>query len=98
MKIVVTGKVNASGGAFVNQTHVATNLRLSSSYPGASGVTLSGGANAYMTVYAPQTAITLSGGAPLFGALLGKTLAASGKSAVHYDVQALAAWAEYLNG
>jgi len=98
VKIVVTGKVNASGGTFVNATRIPANLQLASSYTGASGVTLSGGAKAYMSVYAPGTAIALSGNAPLFGALLGKTLAASGRAAIHYDVQLVDVWASYFTG
>ena len=35
---------------------------------------LSGGSSAYLSVYAPRTSVELSGGAPVFGALLGKTL------------------------
>jgi len=48
-------------------------------------------------VYAPQTAITLNGGAPLYGALLGKTLTMSGKTTVHYDVQLVDVWAGHFN-
>ena len=73
------------------------NLRIESSYTGAGGVALSGGSGAYLTVYAPGTGVTLSGGSPLFGALLGKTLTVSGGAAIHYDVQTLAVWASYFN-
>ena len=44
------------------------------------GVKLSGGSNAYLSVYAPRTSVELSGGSPVFGALLGKTLMISGGS------------------
>ncbi len=72
------------------------NLQISSSFAGANGVLLSGGAGAYLSVYAPTTSVGLSGGSPVYGALLGKTLALSGGSAVHYDVQLVTVWAGYF--
>ncbi len=95
--IKLTGKLNGSGGSFANPTYVPANLRIESSFTGAGGVALSGGSGAYLTVYAPGTGVTLSGGSPLFGALLGKTLTASGGADIHYDVQTLAVWASYFN-
>jgi len=35
--------------------------------------------------------------APLFGAVLGKTLEASGGTAIHYDTQLVEVWASYFN-
>ena len=72
---VLRGLLEAGGGSLVNQTHVPANLQVESSYAGVDGVALSGGTGAYVTVYAPQTSITLSGKSPLYGALLGKTVA-----------------------
>ena len=53
----LTGLLNASGGSLVNPTHIPANLQISSSYAGANGVLLSGGAGAYLSVYAPQTSV-----------------------------------------
>jgi hypothetical protein len=96
VKIVLTGRLDASGGSIVNQTHVATNLQIASSFAGSDGVVLSGGSGAYFTVYAPRTGITLSGRSPVTGALLGKTLTASGGSPIHYDDRTLAVWAPFF--
>jgi RHS repeat-associated protein len=85
--INLTGQLSASGGTFVNTTSRPTNLQISSSYTGNNGVTLSGGTNAYLKVLAPGTSITLSGGSPIFGALVGKTLTVSGNSVIHYDTR-----------
>jgi Metallo-peptidase family M12B Reprolysin-like len=96
--IQLRGVLDASGGSLLNTTFVPANLELSSSYAGANGVILSGGGGgAYLSLYAPQTNVTLSGGASVYGAVLGRTLTVSGGSAVHYDVQLLEVWAEYFN-
>ena len=94
--IVLRGVLEASGGSLVNQTHVPASLQIESSYAGADGVALSGGTGAYITVYAPKTSIALSGKSPLYGALLGKTVTASGGAAIHYDVRTLGVWASYF--
>jgi hypothetical protein len=97
VKIFLTGKLEASGGSgFVNPTSVPANLQFSTSFDGKDGVKLSGGSQAYLSVYAPQTDVTLSGGSPVFGALLGKTLELSGNAVVHYDVQMTTVWAPYF--
>ena len=74
--ITLTGKLSDKG-TLANLTFVPANLRISSSYTGNSGIALVGGNSAYLTVYAPGTSVALSGGGPLFGTLLGKTLADS---------------------
>ena len=47
-------------------------------------------------MYAPATGIALSGGSPVYGALLGKTLSVSGGGAVHYDVQLIDVWGSHF--
>ena len=93
VKINVTGTVDASGGSLVNTTLRPANLQVASSYSGKDGVKVSGHSSAYLTVYAPGTDVTFSGGSPFFGALVGKTLTVSGGSALHYDVAVPDAWA-----
>jgi hypothetical protein len=97
VSIVVTDKLDASGGGFANTTRIPANLQISSSYSGTGGVTLSGRSGSYMSVYAPRTGITVSGGSSVYGALLGKTLVLSGGTAVHYDVRLLDVWRAYFN-
>jgi hypothetical protein len=95
--IKLTGQLNGSGGSLVNLTKLPSNLQVESSYAGANGVVLSGGASGYLSVYAPQTSITISGSSPVFGALLGKTLDLSGNAVVHYDTQLVTVWAGHFN-
>jgi hypothetical protein len=85
VSIVVTDKIDASGGGFANTTRIPANLQISNSYSGTGGMTLSGGSGSYMNVYPPRMGIALSGGSAVYGALLGKTLVLSGGTAVHYD-------------
>jgi hypothetical protein len=82
--ITLTGVLRASG-TFVNATSSAANLRIRSSYKDAKGVALTGGRKAYLTVYAPKTGITMSGGGAIWGALFGRKLFVSGNSDVHFD-------------
>ena len=49
-----------------------------------------------MSVYAPSTNVGISGNSPLFGAVLGKTLEASGGTAIHYDTQLVDGLGELL--
>jgi hypothetical protein len=93
--IRLTGQLSANGAAFVNSTNVPANLQISSSYSGADGVTLSGGSGAYLTLFAPRTYVTLSGGLPVHGSVLGKKLTVTG-GAVHYDVRLTTVWASYF--
>ena len=85
VSINLTGQLNAGGGSFANTTHVPANLQIASSYAGSNGASLNGGAEAFLTVYAPRTDVTVSGNSSLFGAVLGKTLTVSGTPDVHYD-------------
>jgi hypothetical protein len=91
--INLTGALSASGGSLVNTTSVPSNLQIASSYTGNNGVAITGNTNAYLTIYAPGTNVTVTGGSPVFGALLGKTLTISGNSQVHYDIQLPQIWA-----
>jgi hypothetical protein len=93
--IKLTGRLNASGGGLVNLTNNATNLQISSSFAGSAGVSLSGGANAYLTLYAPATGVVLAGGTQIEGLILGKSITVSGGSAIHQDTTATGVWAGY---
>ena len=86
VKISVTGKFVDSGGSLQNTSYIPANLQVTSSYTGSNGVTVSGTSSTYINIYAPGTDVTVSGGGPLYGALLGKTLTVSGNSAVHEDL------------
>lgn len=95
--IHVAGILNANGGSMANNSNQAGNLQFVSSYTGSQGVTISGGSQAYFSVYAPGTDVTLSGTSPLYGALIGKTLTISGASAVHLDLALGNVWSAYIH-
>ena len=84
--INVTGKFTDSGGSLQNPSQIPANLQVFSSYTGSNGVTVSGTSSTYMSIYAPGTNVTVSGGGAYFGSLVGKTLVVSGNSQVHQDL------------
>jgi hypothetical protein len=75
--------MDASGGSLENTTYIPSNLQFT--YAGSRGVTLSGGSNAYATVYAPNALVNFSGGSDFFGSVIGSTITNSGNTSVHYD-------------
>ncbi len=54
-------------------------------YGGTSNIVLSGGSHAAGVVYAPSAAVTITGGSPWSGGIIGKTIDNEGGSAIHYD-------------
>jgi hypothetical protein len=93
--IKLTGALNIGAASnFFNTTGIPGNLRILSSYSGASGVTINNGANNYMMVYAPQTEVNISGVARLFGSVVGKTITVVNSGAIHYDTELSAIWPE----
>lgn len=91
--IKLTGTLNSSGAASLNNTTlIPSNLRILSSYAGSNGVNFTNSASAYLMVYAPGTNVTISGAAPLFGTVVGKTLTVSNSGSLHYDVRLLTIW------
>jgi len=74
-----------SSGGVVNTTAKAENLQIFS-IASSQGITLSGGSQAYIAVYAPNSPITFSGGSDFYGAAVGNTITDSGGTKVHYDV------------
>jgi hypothetical protein len=49
----------------------------------------------YLTIYAPGTDVTVSGGGPLYGALVGKTLTVFGNSFVHQELALPDIWSVF---
>jgi MBG domain (YGX type) len=92
----LTGILNTSGGSIVNTTNNAANLKISSSYTGSSGVSVSGGTSTYFSIYAPGTAVSISGGSPVFGAILGKSFTSAGNSKHHYDTALAGVWGSFF--
>jgi len=52
----------------------------------------SGTSTTYLTIYAPGTSVMVSGGGPLYRALLDKTLTVCGNSFVHPDLALQDIW------
>ena len=95
VNIYLTGLMDASSGTFVNSTAVANNLKLFSSFVSTyksngdpsnnQAITLSGGQQSYMAVYAPQAAVTFSGNSDFYGSVIADYVADTGGTPIHYD-------------
>ena len=93
MVIKLTGTLNASGiTSITNTTANPANLQFLSSFSGSNGVILSNGSNEQLMIYAPNTAVTISGATPLFGTAVGKTVTVSNGGVLHYDTGLKTAW------
>ncbi len=82
--IRLTGKLTATKGSIVNKTSLPADLEIETSYAAAGGLALAGDPHAYMTIVAPLTSVTISGG-PVFGKLLAGTVSLSGSASFHAD-------------
>jgi len=86
MNVVGTGQTNPidlSGGSVSNMSFVPENFQIV--YGGTGGVKVNGGAATALVVYAPNADVALSGGAGIYGSVLGKTIDDHGGVDVHYD-------------
>ena len=85
---VQTGTVTISGNGVRNETGFAGNFALWA-LPGVSAVSLSGEGQFTGTIYAPNAALSFSGGGSsgldLIGAVVANTVSGSGKYKIHYD-------------
>ncbi|HXU39731.1 MAG TPA: HYR domain-containing protein [Blastocatellia bacterium] len=91
--IKLTGTLSASGATSINNTTaIPANLQILSSFSGSNGVTISNGTNVQLLIYAPGTNVTISGSAPVFGTVVGKTVTISNSGMIHYDVLLKNAW------
>jgi hypothetical protein len=84
----VEGDVSVTSASFTNQTNLAANNLINVTTPPV-GVTrkvaVSGSGNFIGAINSPGAVVTVSSGASLSGAIIGKTMAISGGSSVHYD-------------
>jgi hypothetical protein len=84
--IKLTGTLSASGATSLpNTTQIPSNLQILSSFTGSNGVSFSNGTSLQLVIYAPSTNVTISGSAPLFGTVVGKTVTISNSGMIHYD-------------
>jgi hypothetical protein len=91
VELRLTGLLTASGNAVVNTSKLPGNLQVSLSHAGLIGVTLTGNSTSYLSLYAPDTTITVSGQSELYGAALGKAIALGGT--IHQDTSLRTVWA-----
>ncbi len=49
-------------------------------------INLGSGSDLYATIYAPQSALTMSGSGDLYGSVVAKSIDMTGSSAIHYDL------------
>lgn len=79
--------VISGGSSFDNTSGVAANLQIN--YAGTSGMTISGGSNAYAVINAPNSPITISGGSVFYGSITGSTITDSGGTELYFDTALL---------
>ena len=91
----LTGLFTARGNAVVNTSRLPGKLEVSLSHAGLVGVTLSGNTTSYLSVYASDTTVAVSGQAELYGAALAKAIAALGGT-IHQDTSLRTVWASEL--
>lgn len=91
--IKITGTLNAGGATRLsNTTGIPSNLQVLSSYSGTNGVSFTNSTSAHLLIYAPNTGVTVSGAAPLFGTIAAKTITISNSGMIHYDTQLKSVW------
>ena len=79
----VDNPLDLSGGSVTNAP--GDPAKLFFFYGGTGDISLTGAADSYGIVYAPNAGVKLSGQADWYGALVVKTLESTGGSALHYD-------------
>ncbi|MBS1790874.1 MAG: HYR domain-containing protein [Acidobacteria bacterium] len=96
--IKLTGKLSIGGASIINNTAgIPGNLQILSSYSGANGVTINNGANNLVVIYAPQTGVSITGTAPVFGTVVGKTITVGNSGTIHYDIGLKSVWVDIWN-
>lgn len=75
--------LDMTGGSFSNSTNVASNLQIN--YGGTGSITVTGGANAYAVINAPNAAVNFQGGSRFYGQVLGGTINDLGGTSFYWD-------------
>jgi hypothetical protein len=91
VKIYLSGQLAISGQSIIkNQNGEAAALSFVACNRGATpnlkAWSVTGGTEAYFTVYTPNTRLDVNGSSPIFGALVGNDVNVTGGAAVHYDI------------
>jgi hypothetical protein len=86
MNVVGTGQstpIDFTGGTFANTSYDPSKFQIL--YAGTGNVEMVGGAAAAVTVYAPNSSLTMHGTADVYGSILSRTFTDTGGATVHYD-------------
>ena len=75
--------VDFTGGTVSNPGFDPSMLQIV--YGGTGAVKLNGGASTAAVIYAPEAAVTFSGGGHFYGSVIGKTVTDTGGAQIHYD-------------
>lgn len=84
VRLYIRRDLTLSGGTLVNTTATPANVAFFLG-PGVRNASITGGTTAHYVLYAPHTAVKVVGGGDLYGAIVAKSLSASGGSRFHYD-------------
>jgi hypothetical protein len=79
-----TTGINMTGNGVSNPGLVSTNLIFMVA-PTCTDISVTGGSSASYAVYAPDSNVKITGGSDLYGAIVGKTIDATGGAQIHYD-------------
>lgn len=83
--VYVSGSVSLSGNGVTNVSGAATMLGFSSCGSSTASWSMSGNGSGAYTVYAPNSALSISGNGDLYGAFIGKTFSNTGNGKLHFD-------------
>jgi hypothetical protein len=84
--LYLTAPSSFAAGGIINTTANAESLKIVSSFSSSElGITVSGGAQVYMTLYAPNARVEITGAGDLYGAIVGRSIANTSGARFHYD-------------
>ncbi|MBN2830870.1 MAG: hypothetical protein JXL82_01135 [Candidatus Omnitrophica bacterium] len=83
-KVYIDGSANISGAGVVNNTQLPKNFMLYGTFT-SSNIQVSGSGVFYGGIYAPDTAVSVTGNGGLYGAVVGDTITVTGSSSIHFD-------------
>ncbi len=87
--LYIYGSFTLSGQAVTNGTtpgNLTIKMVPSTSGTAPGSINLGSGSDLYATIYAPQSALTMSGSGDLYGSVVAKSIDMTGSSAIHYDL------------
>ncbi len=84
--LYLTAPSSFAGGGIINTTANAENFKIVTSLSSSElGITVLGGTRAYMTLYAPNARVEVTGGGDLYGAIVGRSIVNTSGTKFHYD-------------